>query len=361
MSHTRGVLLNSQVSGTDLEDRVETAEKFYQKTTYLPVVMGAIALALSLIMGVILHEAFPKAITSGNVLILDRKIKRTEKNMYRAKVKLEEFKVLVKSGISEFYIGLNDEIPRRKSFVLSPFFILILAALLILLLVSVVRGEELDQVYVLKDLSKSGLAEDYAGMSDFQKNYDAVGKVIKKLKPGTEFNVIGITENSFGKPYFIMNGCLPSDKGAFGEKLAKAKIAMIENWKKMEIMPVANETDLISCFSLVSCLFDGKQGKKTLIIFSDMRNTVGFDLEKPDLINESIFMRVEDAGVIPRLDGVSVWALGVSPNGKTMKYFKSLKKFWMKFFEKAGAQLECFSMEREWKSSFKKGDGNERR
>jgi hypothetical protein len=51
----------------------------------------------------------------------------------------------------------------------------------------------------------------------------------------------------------------------------------------------------------------------------------------------------------------------VSPCGKDLKYWKSLERFWTKYFEKAGARLECFSMERHWKYNSEKGTANDRK
>jgi hypothetical protein len=361
LAHTRGALLQAQTSGQELGEQIDTAERFYQKTSYLPFVMAAMTIALSMIMGIVLHQALTKVITSGNVLILERKIKRTEEKILHAKMMLEELEFLVRNGMAEFYIGLNDDLPRKRSFRLSPVFAVLLALLLLLfLVVAIARGYERQSVNILIDLSTSSLSVDYAGRSDFQKNISALHDIVKRIEPGTRLKITAITEKSFEKPYIILDEYLPEDKGAFGEKLARAKLTLMEKLEKLDLKPTAGGTSIIECLNLVSFMLSEEQGTKKLIILSDMRNTSGFDLENPSFIDEQILREVEEADLIPRLDGVEVWVLGASPCGKTLRYYKSLRSFWEKFFEKSGAHLISFSMEREWKVNYK-GEKNDRK
>lgn len=349
LAHSRGVLMGSQNAGSDLKERVEVAERYYQRTSYFPFALGMIGVALSLIMGVVLHDALPRVIISGNAVMLDRKVKKADKRILGARLELQEAEAIVKKGMCEFNKGLNRADGRREGFWLSPVFILLLALLLVLLLVATARGDERESVFVLIDLSKSTLCEDYGGENDFKKNLLAVSEVIKKLEPGTEFKIIGITEDSLEKPYFLLEERLMSEKGAFGEKAARAKLTVMEKWQKMNPEAAANETDIFSALALVSFLFKSRQGKKELVVFSDLRASVGFDLERPEFINDDVFNRVKKRGLIPALEGVDCWLLGVSPCGKTSRYLESLERFWRRYFEAARARIVSFSIDREWK------------
>jgi hypothetical protein len=349
LAHTRGVLMGSQNTGSDLERQIDEAKSFYKRTSYFPFVMGFAGVALSLIMGVVLHEALPRVIVSGNVLALDRKARKADQNILAAGLRLQEAEAIVRTGMCEFRTALSMPEDKKEGFWLSPIVILILAFLLILVLAAVVRGEEREAVFILLDLSKSELSEDYSGKSDFQKNLSAAAEIIRDLNPGTDLKVIGITGDSLGRPFVVMEGTLPGEKGAFGEKLAKAKLSLVEKWEKADLKATADETDIFGALGYVSMLFGGKSGVKKLIILSDMRNTVGFDLEKPVCIEEGLLEKMDKNELIPDLDGVKVWALGVSSNGKTMKYMKSLRAFWERFFLRANAELVSFSPEREWR------------
>ncbi|MBN2245296.1 MAG: hypothetical protein JW755_05585 [Candidatus Aminicenantes bacterium] len=354
LAYTRGVLMQNQVSVGDLENQIKVADNFYKKTSYLPVVMGMISIALSLIMGVVLHQALPKVINSGNVLMLDKRLEKIDSRILYTKQKLEKSETIVRDGMAEFYNGLDEDIPERKQkkgFSFSPLYILILAALLLLLLAVSARGEERQSVYLLIDLSKSTLCKDYEGKSNFQMNMSAVPEIIKNLSPGTELKIIGITDRSFERPYLITKAKFPNEKGAFGEKLAKTKLSIIEKWKKLNLRADSDETDIISCLHLASVLFNSNNGNKKVIILSDMRQSIQFDLESPDVINEEILDEIGKEKYIPRLDGVKVWVLGASPCGKSLAYFKSLRKFWEGFFRRAGAFLVKFSIERDWSGS----------
>ena len=56
--------------------------------------------------------------------------------------------------------------------------------------------------------------------------------------------------------------------------------------------------------------------------------------------------RLRDLALIPSLDGVRVWCLGVHTAMKDAAYWRSLRDFWAAFFEESKAKLITFSADR---------------
>jgi hypothetical protein len=226
-----------------------------------------------------------------------------------------------------------------------PIVLMLLAFLLFLLFTGSARGETI----VLFDLSKSMAAGDYVGKeTEFQKNVKGVEDFIMYgLGPKESLKVVGITEDSFGKPYFLLKGELSGEKGAFGEVAAREKVSLLNKWRGLHLQPIASWTDVFGALFLASVLF--RTDERRLIIFSDLRhNCQGFDLETPSVINVQAFLRLaKQKGFIADLTGARVRCLGVHSNGKSPVYWTSLKKFWTGYFKEAhAAELKSFSMER---------------
>lgn len=358
----RGEYLGAQGGEQSLTGKVETAQRFYGRTAFLPFVMGILAVSLALMSGVALHEGLGRTITSGSYLGLAKRRRLFNEELKITAVGMREWEAVETRGFGEFMKGLQEGRAERRvieeksasrenkgSFSPSPWFILIMSIILVLLILSLARAEGLESVILLIDTSRSSLCKGYEGETEFRENILFVPEVIEKLNPGTLFRVIGITGESFGKAYILIKGeKLPMEEGSFGENLASAKLSLIEKWEKLEIKPSSNETDIFGALYLAGIIFSGDPGEKKLVILSDMRNTTYVNLESPSSIDEKMLVNVEKAGLIPDLKGVKVWVMGVSSCGKDVKYWLSLKKFWEEFFTKSGASLLSFSMERRW-------------
>jgi len=108
-------------------------------------------------------------------------------------------------------------------------------------------------------------------------------------------------------------------------------------------------TDIFGALNLSSNLFAKYDRNKKLILFSDMRQYAhDVDLETPKVINvDAALKQVAVKGFIAQLEGVKVWCLGVHSAGKTPAYWKSLKEFWIGYFNQSKASEPIvFSMER---------------
>jgi len=168
------------------------------------------------------------------------------------------------------------------------------------------------------------------------------------LSSGDRVTVVGITEDSFARPYILMDHKLTNQKGAFGEGLARDKLALIKKWHAMDLKPIAKGTDIFGAIFLSAMRFKGAQSEKMLVIYSDMRNWLKIlDIESPDRIAaEKALIKAQNSGLILDLKNVNVYCLGVHSAGKTPIYWQSLKDFWSQYFQKAGVGKFVFSMER---------------
>jgi phosphate/sulfate permease len=356
LAFVRGEFLKAQSAAEDLSGKVRLAERFYGNTAFMPAIMGILAVCLAIISGIALHEGLSRVIQSGTYLSLAKKHQRLNKQIETTAIRIREWESVPERGTTEFMKGLEEGKARKnlqkkphERFVTSPYFILLMALLLVLLIVALAGADEVDSVLILIDTSKSSLCKSYVGQTEFKENVSFVPGVIEKLQPGSYFRVVGITDESFGNArVFIKRVQLPTEKGVFGERLARAKLDLIDRWKKVNIESIAKETDIIGALNLASIMLNAEQGGKKLIILSDMRNTKYVNLENPSVIKYGLLMEVEKQGLIPDLKDVKVRALGVSSCGKNLKYWTSLKRFWEEFFKKAGANLQAFSIERRW-------------
>jgi hypothetical protein len=362
----RGRYLAAQGGELSLNKQLETAASFYENTSYLPITMGILAVVLILMSGVALHEGLEKTVESGSYLRSARRHRKLNEHLKTVAVNMKEWEVVPDRGLAEFMRGFQHGLIESKvkeersavkegiftviaNLVKKPWFILLISLLLVFGVVKLTKAAETESVMVLIDTSKSSLCKDYAGGTEFQENILFVPKVIENLKPGSYVRIVGITSESFGKPCILIKGySLPMEEGVFGEKIAKAKLALIEEWKKKDIKPVSEGTDIFGALNLASMFLNGDKGGKKLIILSDMRSTTYINLEVLSTIDDTIINKAEKEVLIPNLKGVKVWALGVTACGKDMRYWLSLKKFWESFFKKSGACLQSFTIERKW-------------
>lgn len=166
---------------------------------------------------------------------------------------------------------------------------------------------------------------------------------------GESFKVVGITGKTFSSPYFLLEGKMAKNKGAFGEVIARDRLAAVNRWRKQNLKPVSDSTDIFGAVHLAAILFsDVSSKRKNLVIFSDMRQYgKGFDFETPsELQTEALLGQIRRKGM-PSLHGVRVWCLGVHASGKTPLYWESLKRFWEQYFKLTDVSKLCaFSMER---------------
>lgn len=199
------------------------------------------------------------------------------------------------------------------------------------------------------DLTKSVAVRGPDGQSEFQKNIDAVTKLLAEVPANTKLTVIGITDASFSQPYILLRVTVSADPGYFGERLTSAHNLAATNWRRRssKLAPIFDQTDIIGALMLAGQVFDEGAGQKDLVILSDMRNTADLDLESQSLV-PSYYGRLMGNRVVKNdLAGVKVFALGVTGAEKSPQYWQSLRRFWVQYFLSTGADLEIFSSLRE--------------
>jgi hypothetical protein len=358
LSFNRASLMSASKKAEGLESQVETATRFYSHSAFLYIAIVLAALAVILLSGILLQEALSRFTVSGPVIRLSRLITRLETSIAAILSKIKEFEVFPQKAVGEYERGRFAE-PRSPIHpLLSPLGVLIITLAIVLAIAVFASGQELRPATTMLflDISWSAKGADYLEKSEFQKNVLYVDEIINKLEPGERFLILGITEKSFEKPLIILDRTLSREVGYFSEKVAKDKLNIMNDWKKVSVQANAKATDIFGALQLATLLSDGVAGRKKLILMSDMRNTVNLDLETPQLITDKTIPEAERKGLIADLSGVQVWVIGVSTINKSFPYWNSLKLFWTKYFEKAGAQLMAFSAERNIVFNEKKGE-----
>ena len=362
--------VTSQINMTKSpENTIKQAEEFYKTTSGTFIwLMITLTMAVTVIGGVSYHIAKSLLADSRPLLRLYKRLRGVRGEMHKAAEnlaaqdsRLAEFVAdfdtavmmeHIKQQTRELNVSRNGI--RRKQFrrkvgplLILPLTLIAIALVIFVLLRGEARGEE---NIILLDRSVSVAANDLAGKTtQFQENVKAIENIIRRhLSPGDSIKVLAVTERSFGTPQIFLNAQVSTDKGAFGEKLAIEKLQLLNGWKNLKLEPTAKATDLFGAINLASILLSSYRGNKNLIIFSDMRHcTQEINLEKPQKINgEKTMARVEEMGLIPSLDGVRVWCLGVHSAGKTAVYWLSLRDFWTRYFVRAKAKTYIFSIER---------------
>lgn len=346
LSDIRGELTQAKKESDNLNETVEKSEAFFNKASG-PLIRAMMLLGFSMFItaGLVLHEAFGRLVISGRAVRIQKEIDRIRRKLIRIGEALESCQHLVKLGMIEFKMGLYRGIREERKYWLtsgSLFLVFLLSA-------GFVNASEQRSVTALFDVSKSTRCNDHSGESEFQKNHDYISRMLEELNHDTTVKVIGITGASFKEPYVMLDGYLSKERGAFGEVLAKNKLSIIKHWEEQDLKPISNETDIFSALFLASLLMEDESQSRSLIILSDMRNSVGVNIESLPVIGDAEIQKVEDENMIPDLTGIRVYCLGVSPCGKSLKYWQSLERFWKIYFQKAGAELVCFSIERNFK------------
>ena len=355
LSNARAGLISANANVESLEAQVSTANKFYAHTSFVYIAIALGSLAIAFIAGLLLYEAISRILVSGPVVSHAKRVKEKEQTIGRIASSIKEYETLSRKVVGEYDHGVLDGPRSDENFLLSPVAMILIALGLILAIAAFARGEEIgnQSVLLLFDLSGSIQGSDYLEKTEFQKNIQFVEEIIKKLEPGTRLRIVGITEQSFEKPFIILDQEISKVTGYFSEKSAREKLVVINAWKNLKLEAKAKATDVFGALIYASLLFDKEQGRRKLIILSDLRNTTPIDLETPQIISEKAFQFSETNGLIAELRGVEVWAIGVSTINKSFQYWNSLKAFWTKYFEKAGAHLVSYSAERRWDGQLK--------
>ena len=366
--------LTSISSSDSLEEMITHAEGFHGKgTSEFVWLMITLTALLVIVGGAIFHDVKHRLPFSMACIRAYRRLRHSEAQMLSTAEELAFLDAQVPQFEADFDAGLAEELQRREAqshepepevsvreriswssmlgrlgpVIVSPLSLALCALLLLLLWFRPASGA--DNIIFL-DLSGSMAVTDYSGKNtDFAANVAAVeGYLRNLLSPGDLIKVFGITERTFERPYVLINDRVSPQKGSFGEGLAREKLRLLKQWQGLKLEPTAKATDILGAVGLAAIHFSQSSKEKNLIFFSDMRQcTALLNLEKPSRFKaDSLVGEVEQKGFVFKVPSVRVHCLGVHSAGKTPGYWHDLKTFWALYFERAGAKLLTFNMER---------------
>ncbi|MDZ7760026.1 MAG: hypothetical protein U5L00_07215 [Desulfovermiculus sp.] len=355
-----------------LEKEAEMGNEFYKKTTMpffgFQVLLGLIS---ALVGGCAFYESTSRLSSGGMYRAKYRKLESLERKELEIQKQMESTMTKVQSWLAQFQTAYfqekhfqatgeqdvnNTETKRfsiekigaiMENLIRNPWVIFFLSTVIFLLFAQFAYSADHK---ILLDFSTSVTTKDYnTNVSDFKKNCQGIANYFLGLKAGESVVVIGITENSFSRPYILLEEKMPNTSGYFKEKINRSKIQLIKKWKQMcqSLKPTAKATDIIGALYLLANL--GTTNKQTIVIFSDMRQATGqMNLEnKKDINVKALMQLVREFGLIPDLDGARVVCAGVSPGGKGVEYYSSLRRFWSLYFQEAGVNEFMFQLKRE--------------
>lgn len=225
--------------------------------------------------------------------------------------------------------------------------IALLVLSLLLILAAAVSASPLPgrNVAILIDLTRSVSAE------NFQADLQAVSSILGRVQSGDRIIILGITD-SFGNPAILLDHTMAAESGYLDFQLQASRETLSAKWQKiakdLPAKPKYLGTDLVGCLSSLPYLGDFLTPQTCLIIFSDLRhNTPNLNLENvKEIAVQKALYSLRQSKSIPPLKGARVFLLGVDPNGKSQAYLRSLKEFWVDFFQEAGADVQAFCIDR---------------
>jgi hypothetical protein len=202
------------------------------------------------------------------------------------------------------------------------------------------------------DLTQSMAVRGPDNKTEFEKNIDAVTKLLAQAPADSRVTVIGITDRSFAQPDILLSAAIPPDPGYFGERLQSAQLQLVRTWKirTAKLVPTFRQTDIFGALMLAGDIFDQCPSvkRKLLVIFSDMRQqTPDLDIESPSRVPSLPRVGKRASIRVVDLRKVEVYALGVDGAGKSITYWQSLRQFWAEYFRQAGTDLRGFSVIRD--------------
>lgn len=320
---------------------------FYDKTVpLLRWAMVLLALSMELAAGLALHKAWhsrPDNSEDWKALRNDLVETRTRMSMLVAEISgLEDEAGIFAAGFwRNFYRALLTNAVRSA---ITKLLVVVLAVLLVPL-ARADPGDRLNLVIAI-DLTKSVDVVGPDGSTEFQKNIDGVAGILGMVPAGAHVTVIGITGHSFAQPYILLSASVSPDAGYFGERLGGARKELVAHWRahSATMKPEFRETDIFGVLLLASQIFaqDPGAGHKTLVLFSDMRNsTSDLNLENSRVLARSR-RTLSDHVTRPDLHLVDVYALGVDGSWKSTGYWRELREFWIGYFDATGASVESY-------------------
>jgi hypothetical protein len=340
---------------TDASTPQEPQNDFYRETgALLRLAMALLAVAMELGAGLALHKAWRTTENSGeDWKELRKELRDVRGQMVTLATEMtllqNEPTIFVARFWRNFYHAmLTHTVRNAMTKLLLGFLILLLPGLH-----GYADAQEQTAIVAAIDLSQSVAGVGPDSRSDFEKNVASVTRLLAQVPVSSRVVVLGITDKSFSEPYILLSARVSDDPGYFGEKLQAAHRQLIALWKHRcgQLQPNFSHTDILGALLTAEHIFSEspQASRKMLVIFSDMRHsTAELDFESASSAPSFTQLKKQSNTVpIAVLKGVEVYALGVDGAGKPIDYWQSLRAFWSKYFESAGAALRRYSVLRD--------------
>jgi hypothetical protein len=325
------------------------AENSFYETTFalLRLAMVLLALAMELGAGLALREAWRMGSASSEdwKKVQDRLIEVRERMValtYDITALQNESQVFAARFWRNFYRAMLTHSVRSA---MTKLLMVVLAALLFSH--GRVVAQERTTLVIALDLTQSIAVAGPDHKTEFEKNIEAVTKLLAQAPANSRVTVVGITDRSFAQPDILLSATITEDPGYFHERLKAARLQLVHAWKIRSEKLTASfpQTDILGSLVLAAEIFgQNADSKKVLVILSDMRQeTRALDLESPSAaLSFNDICKGKKLGVT-NLNGVQVRVMGVDGVGRSLSSWERLRNFWTDYFHASGATLEGYT------------------
>lgn len=200
-------------------------------------------------------------------------------------------------------------------------------------------------------LDKTASVKDQKGVFN-----SAVKKIIGSLGPGDRFRLAEITGASAADFDFVLKTHIPKNPSynvletneaeyrdtvhKLDQKRKVLRQKLLDQTKaELAKRPSAMQTDLFGAIYTASLYLSDKNGKKILVVLSDMieeNDHWRFNKVKwTQTLEQKILSREEKLGLVPNMHGIEVYVIGA--RGNSLEVMQNIRHFWEAYFKKAGA------------------------
>lgn len=327
---------------------------FYDDTVpLLQIVMVLLAFSMEVGAGVAVHEAERLSANLGEKYAeLQRACVDAEAKLARLVKEIMTLESEAEVFVTKFWRDFHWAVLKRSIANATKAFAV--GVLSLLLLTSPAAGAQPPvELVVLIDLSRSVGMNGPDDRSEFQKNVAAVSRVLRQVPAGAHVTVLGITDDSFAQPYFLLRATVAPEVGYFGEKLASARQRLETSWKarSRDLTPSFPGTDLFGAFLVAGQIFQeaGAGRRDVLVVFSDMwQETREFNFGRMrEVCAPEAMEKVRSQKLLANLRDAEVEVLGTDTPGRNKAEWACVRDFWIKYFGQASANLREYSVMRD--------------
>ncbi|MGH7496903.1 MAG: hypothetical protein ACREOO_31530 [bacterium] len=205
--------------------------------------------------------------------------------------------------------------------------------------------KESRHVMIFIDMSLSTLPD-----RDNYKKY--IEKIVSKLKAGDRLTVCKIIDLTIADFSPIFDITFPSfsmwsdnrtryDKSM--REISRQLIGTVDSVLASRFKVQKNE--IVNSFLICDQIKNGKPGRKSLVIISDMQESSSeLDFDKDHLTTlylDNAIATLRSKGRIPHLEGIDVWMAGAY--AKDTEKFFAVQEFWKRYVAATGATLRSYS------------------